>query len=520
MIPISRRDDRAEEPRAERQDVLLVERAGGRPWRSRRAPRRTRRGRAGASPPPCRPPAALGRLVPRRRPVATGGAGGAQVSGHLVAIEAVAVEALIDVGVVGVEHPQLAEVDLAGEVEARCRGRCRRWPALWTSTPSDSSPATRMTPPRASRSVVTQTFDGTATTPGQCRGRRRDRRPCRLPVEIAEVDREAPDAQLIAVGGDRGGRQRPVLALADPSPNERSAAETTPSGIARASAGAISQRAPPENAATASIDADRDHDAGDDDAVAGGPGPGGGERGHASPTNAPTRSPTVASVPDGATGAGAAREPRRAIRTAAATSSDEEQARAAEEAVPAPERAVEDAPTEGDDADADRRPDGERSRPLGGRRRRPRRPRPAPWARTAPGRRRPARRGRRRRSRSRTRSGRSRGRRRSSGRARRRRPRSCGRGASAAGASASARLRRARVHLGGAVLVAPSEPPESSSMSPQGCSHRLARASIGDDPESPVIGPAPASGGTRSGPRSVRSAARRSPRGRPRRGSP
>ena len=39
--------------------------------------------------------------------------------------------------------------------------------------------------------------------------------PLRRPVDVAEVDREPADAELVAVGGDRRGRGGPVLALAD-----------------------------------------------------------------------------------------------------------------------------------------------------------------------------------------------------------------------------------------------------------------------------------------------------------------
>ena len=64
---------------------------------------------------------------------------------------------------------------------------------------------------------------------------------------VAQVDDEAADADLVVVAhvGDASG---PVLALADAAARVDVAAETTPAGSASASAGRISQRAPPRNA--------------------------------------------------------------------------------------------------------------------------------------------------------------------------------------------------------------------------------------------------------------------------------
>ena len=132
---------------------------------------------------------------------------------------------------------------------------------LWTSKPSDWSPAMTHVARAASRSVVTQTFEGTATTASP------------TPRSTFRSTTVESASNRGRAGRPRGGRSparsrrpgSPATASGrysrspTPSPNEMSAAETAPSGIASASAGAISQRAPPLNAAAASSDADRDH---------------------------------------------------------------------------------------------------------------------------------------------------------------------------------------------------------------------------------------------------------------------
>ena len=65
------------------------------------------------------------------------------------------------------------------------------------------------------------------------------------PVEVAQVDDELADAELVAVRGQRRDGERRVLALADAVAEARCRRpRRRPSGTARATAGTISQRAP------------------------------------------------------------------------------------------------------------------------------------------------------------------------------------------------------------------------------------------------------------------------------------